>query len=65
MKIGFAHGEAAKVHIRRCLSFYEKLFLEDCEQTWLEVVEIAAAFEVEIRRKWPRYHEEMQGRLFN
>lgn len=41
--------------------FYAGLFLTNCKQTWLEVLEHASKFEEQAKIKWPAYHEEMQG----
>ena len=60
-KIGQQHGQAAKLHISRCIDFYAGLFLKNCKKTWPEVQQLASAFEQQAKNKWPAYHEEMRG----
>ncbi|OOQ82086.1 putative Acyl-coenzyme A:6-aminopenicillanic-acid-acyltransferase 40 kDa form [Penicillium brasilianum] len=60
-EIGKAHGVEAQGMIRRSVSFYQKMFAHTCKMEWHTVREIAKDWRSEIERKWPRYHEEMQG----
>ncbi|KAF1961993.1 peptidase C45 acyl-coenzyme A:6-aminopenicillanic acid acyl-transferas-like protein [Byssothecium circinans] len=60
-EIGHQHGTAAKVEIARCIDFYASLFLQNCKQTWPQVLSNAEKFERTAKEKWPAYHEEMRG----
>jgi isopenicillin-N N-acyltransferase-like protein len=60
-QIGYQHGQAAKIHIDRCITFYAKLFLKNCKIEWPQVLAHASSFEQQAKSKWPAYHEEMQG----
>ena len=35
--------------------------MENSKQSWPQVQEVARSFDLEIRAKWPRYHDELQG----
>lgn len=43
----------------KAVAFYANLFIKSSKQT--QVQEVARSFDLEIRIKWPRYHEELQG----
>ncbi|CBX97447.1 similar to peptidase C45 acyl-coenzyme A:6-aminopenicillanic acid acyl-transferase [Plenodomus lingam JN3] len=60
-EIGHDHGSAAKAPIARCITFYAALFLQNCSQTWPQVLHHASRFEQQARAQWPAYHEEMRG----
>src|SRR3954467_3911462 len=60
-QIGHQHGTAATLHISRSITFYASLFLDNCKQTWPQVLSHAALLEQTIRQKWPAYHDEMRG----
>jgi hypothetical protein len=62
VQIGFQHGSEAKLQIARCIDFYADLFLKSAKKNWHEVRELAMIFEPTIRKNWPAYLEEMQGR---
>jgi isopenicillin-N N-acyltransferase-like protein len=63
VQIGFTHGSAAKLQIERCIAFYGELFMTYSKREWPQVRETARGFDVEIKKKWPRYHEEIRGKL--
>ncbi|TVY81231.1 Acyl-coenzyme A:6-aminopenicillanic-acid-acyltransferase 40 kDa form [Lachnellula suecica] len=60
-EVGFIHGSAATEEIERCINFYAGFFLEKSKQSWPQVKETAKSFDLEIRAKWPRFHQELQG----
>lgn len=60
-KIGYQHGEAAKLQIDRSIEFYASLFLKNCKQEWPQVLQHASVFEQRARAQWPMYHKEMEG----
>ncbi|KAH7408570.1 peptidase C45 acyl-coenzyme A:6-aminopenicillanic acid acyl-transferase-like protein [Phaeosphaeria sp. MPI-PUGE-AT-0046c] len=60
-EIGQQHGQAAKLHIDRCIEFYAGLFQKNCKKTWPEVQQLASSFEQQAKETWPAYHEEMRG----
>jgi isopenicillin-N N-acyltransferase-like protein len=61
-QIGLTHGSEAKHHISRCIAFYAGLFKTSAAKDWSEVQELAMSFEPAIRKNWPAYLEEMEGR---
>ncbi len=63
MQIGLKHGKEAKTEIQRALVFYEKLFQETAGLSWPAVCDTAATFEPKLQAEWPRYCEEMKGKL--
>ncbi|KAF2875259.1 isopenicillin N acyltransferase [Massariosphaeria phaeospora] len=60
-EIGFQHGSVAKVEVSRCIDFYAGLFLQNCKQTWPQVLEHGKEFEEYAKEIWPAYHEEIRG----
>lgn len=62
MQIGLQHGSEAKLQISRCIDFYADLFLKSAKKNWHEVRELAMMFEPTIRKNWPAYLEEMEGK---
>jgi isopenicillin-N N-acyltransferase-like protein len=60
-KIGLIHGSQATIEIERAIAFYTGLFKKNSNLSWPEVIKVVESFEPEIRQKWPRYHEELQG----
>jgi hypothetical protein len=61
-QIGFQHGSEAKPQISRCIDFYADLFVKTAKKNWHEVRALAMMFEPTIRKNWPAYLEEMEGR---
>lgn len=62
-QIGLKHGTSAKPQIHRCIAFYAALFLKSANKTWTEVQALALTFEPTIRKNWPAYLEEMDGKF--
>jgi isopenicillin-N N-acyltransferase like protein len=44
------------------MSFYAGLFAETAKMDWPKVQELAMTFEPVMRRKWPAYLEEINGK---
>ena len=44
------------------MAFYARLFQQTAKMDWNKVRELGIQFETVVRRKWPAYLEEMQGR---
>ena len=61
-KIGRKHGSEAKIRLSRTIDFYTGMFKETAKMDWDKVREIAMTYEPVMRRKWPHYLEEIQGR---
>lgn len=59
--IGFQHGSAAKGQIARCISFYEKLFLNKSKMNWSTVKSFSKKYQPYLSANWPDYVTEMQG----
>lgn len=62
VQIGLQHGSEAKQQIFRCIDFYADLFQKSAKKNWHEVRELAVTFEPTIRKNWPAYLEEMEGK---
>lgn len=62
LQIGLKHGSKAKEQISRCIDFYADLFIKSAKKTWSEVRDLAMTFEPSIRKNWPAYLEEMEGK---
>ncbi|KAF4629537.1 hypothetical protein G7Y89_g8605 [Cudoniella acicularis] len=60
-EIGFTHGILAAPEIERCITFYATLFSKTSKCTWPQVQDTAKTFESQIKQKWPRFYQEMQG----
>ena len=61
-QIGLKHGQEAKVQVSRSMHFYAGLFQQSAQMEWPKVQELALSFEPVMRRKWPAYLEEINGR---
>ncbi|KAK5171367.1 uncharacterized protein LTR77_004511 [Saxophila tyrrhenica] len=60
-EIGFKHGREATSQVHGTIAFYTSMFQTSSKLEWPQVRQIAMDFEPNLRRKWPRYVDEMQG----
>jgi hypothetical protein len=63
-QIGHQHGTQATEEIERCIAFYASLFLKTSKKSWVDVQETSRGFAENIKSKWPRYYEEMRGKIY-
>ena len=64
-QIGYTHGSGAAEEVERSIAFYADLFMKYSKLEWKKVRETAKGFDIEIRAKWPRYHQELQGSAYH
>ena len=62
-EIGNHHGNATKSEISRGLKFYTNLFEKKTGLSWSEVCAVAERFNDVLQKDWPRYCQEMQGKV--
>lgn len=60
-EIGYRHGQQAASQVQGTKDFYADYFSKSAKLDWPAVRDVAGRFAANIREKWPRYYEEMQG----